>query len=112
MTYQEYKETCLKAGLVFQYKNVDTDKSLYDYAAILPDGEGSIIARFRKCNLMSYKDNIRLKPTSPGVAIFHYLANKNTIIAGEPMLKMIEKSKCEIKKQKIKNKLNKMQEDF
>jgi hypothetical protein len=112
MTYKEYKETCLKAGLVFKHNDIDTDKSFYDFAAILPDNEGSIIARFKKCNLMSYTSVIHLKPTDTGVAVFKFLGNKNTVIAGEPMLRMIEQSKCEIKKEKIKKKLKEMEKDF
>ena len=41
-----------------------------------------------------------------------FLGNKNTVIAGEPMLRMIEQSKCEIKKQKIQNKLKDIENDF
>lgn len=112
MTYKEYKETCLRAGLVFNYNNIDTDKSFFDFAAMLPDSQGTIIARFRKCNLMSYNNVYHLKPTDTGVAVFKFLGNKNTVIAGEPMLRMIEQSKYEIKKDKIKQKLKEMEKDF
>lgn len=112
MTYQEYKETCLKAGLVFEYKDVITDRSFYDFAACLPDAEGHIIVRFRKCNMMSYTNVINLKPTDTGVAVFKILNNKNTVIAGEPMLKLIEQCKYEIKKNKLKDRLKEMENDF
>lgn len=112
MTYKEYKETCLKAGLVFKYSDIDTDTSLCDFAAILPDSKGTIVARFIKCNLMSYSVIAHIKPTDTGVAVFKLLDGKNTVIAGEPMLKMIEQCKYEIKKRKFQNKLKEIETDF
>lgn len=36
----------------------------------------------------------------------------NCVLGGEPLIKFIEQSKCEIKKDKIKQKLKEMQTDF
>jgi hypothetical protein len=37
---------------------------------------------------------------------------KNCVLCGEPLIKFIEQSKCEIKKEKIKKKLKEMEKDF
>ena len=37
---------------------------------------------------------------------------KNCVLGGEPLIKFIEQSKCEIKKEKIKKKLKEMEKDF
>lgn len=52
-----------------------------------------------------------VKDSSTGMAVLPFL-NKNCVLSGEPLIKFIEQSKCEIKKDKIKNKLKEMETDF
>lgn len=47
MTYKEYRETCLKAGLQFEIKNYCTDTPGFGYSACyLYDNTLYVIARF------------------------------------------------------------------
>ena len=45
------------------------------------------------------------------MAVLPFL-NKNCVLAGEPLIKFIEQSRHEIKKEKIKKKLKEMEKDF
>lgn len=52
-----------------------------------------------------------VKDSSTGMAVLPFL-NKNCVLSGEPLIRFIEQSKCEIKKDKIKKKLKEMETDF
>ena len=109
MTYKEYKETCLKAGLQFEIKDYYTDSPAYAFSACyLYDNVLHVIARFFKCDGTMYRT---VNDKSPGMAVMPFIG-KNCVLAGEPLIKFIEQSKCEIKKQKIQKKLKEMQKDF
>ena len=109
MTYKEQRETCFKAGLQFDIKDYNTDTPAYAYSACyLYDNVLYVIARFFKCNGTMYH---RVSDSSPGMAVMPFV-NKNCVLGGEPFIKFIEQSKCEIKKEKIKKKLKEMQKDF
>ena len=109
MTYKEYRETCLKAGLQFEIKNYCTDSPSFSYSACyLYDNVVYVIARFFKCDGKMEHD---VKDRSQGMAVLQFL-NENCVLGGEPLIKLIEQSKCEIKKDKIKKKLKEMEKDF
>ena len=93
--YKEYKETCLKAGLQFELKDYCTDSPAFGYSACyLYDNVLYVIARFFKCDGTMYH---RVSDSSPGMAVMPCIS-KNCVLAGEPLIKFIEQSKCEIKK--------------
>lgn len=109
MTYKEYKETCFKAGLQFEIKNYCTGTPGFGYSACyLYDNTLYVIARFFKCDGKLYHE---VKDSSTGMAVLPFL-NKNCALGGETLIRFIEKSKCEIKKDKIKKKLKEMKTDF
>lgn len=108
MTYKEYKETCLKAGLQFEIKDYCTDSPALHSACYLYDNVLYAIARFFKCDGTMYHN---VKDNSPGMAVLPFIS-KNCVLCGEPLIKFIEQSKCEIKKDKIKKKLKEMEKDF
>lgn len=109
MTYKEYRETCLKAGLQFEIKDYCTDSPAFGYSACFLDQNVlHVLARFFKCDGTAYHN---VSDSSPGMAVLPWL-HKNCVLGGEPLIKFIEQSKCEIKKQKIKVKLKEMEKDF
>ena len=109
MTYKEYKETCLKAGLKFEIKDYCTDSPAFGYSACyLYDNTLYVIARFFKCDGKLYHE---VNDSSPGMAVLPCIG-KNCVLCGEPLIKFIEQSKCEIKKDKLKKKLKEMEKDF
>lgn len=109
MIYKEYKETCLKAGLQFELKDYCTDSPAFGYSACyFYDNKLYVIARFFKCDGTTYH---KVNDNSPGMAVMPVIC-KNCVLGGEPLIKFIEKSKCEIKKQKIQKKLKEMEKDF
>ena len=108
MTYKEYRETCLKAGLQFEIKDCTDSPSFVYSACYLYDNVLYVIARFFKCDGTMYNN---VNDSSPGMAVLPCIC-KNCILCGEPLIKFIEQSKCEIKKDKIKKKLKEMQKDF
>lgn len=110
MTYKEYRETCLKAGLQFEIKDYCTNTPAFGYCAcFLEQNVVHVLARFIKCDGTMYRKDVN--DNSPGMAVLPYL-HKNCVLSGEPLIKFIEQSKCEIKKDKIKQKLKEMEKDF
>lgn len=96
MTYKEYRETCLKAGLQFEIKDYCTDTPAVGYSACFLDQNVlHVLARFIKCDGTMYRKDVN--DTSPGMAVLPFL-QKNCVLSGEPLIKFIEQSKCEIKK--------------
>lgn len=102
MTYKEYRETCLKAGLQFEIKDYCTDTPAVGYSACFLDQNVlHVLARFIKCDGTMYRKDVN--DTSPGMAVLPFL-QKNCVLSGEPLIKFIEQSKCEIKKKNRRSK--------
>ena len=105
MTFKEYKETCLNAGLKFSGSFAEI--LLTDYGGLSPDGYK--VVEFVKCD--GYHFDFIVKDNTVGMAHFRN-THKNCVLPGKPMEKMINDSLLFIKQAKINEKLKDIEQDF
>jgi hypothetical protein len=106
MTFKEYRETCLNAGLNVKY-SCPAEAKLYNYAGT--SKEYYIVVEFVKCDGHPFGGLVN----DDTVGMAHSrITHKNCIFPGKPMEKMINDCLLVIKQTKINKKLKEIEQDF
>ena len=105
MTFKEYKETCLNAGLKVKY-SCHAEAILYNYAGTSNDYY--MVVEFVKCDGKPF--GVIVKDDTVGMA-HSRIIHKNCVLPGKPMEKLINDCLLLIKQTKINKKLKEIEHD-